>query len=180
MSNSELQKKQTKRLKEFEEWLSKHLEDNLQRSLSKNIPSYYSSTFENKLVICWANYLNDTYWSWRHTIAPLVSNDPYNPIDCHKIASITEAVVMSLLPFHGDDETSVFNINAEFAFFISLSILGEENDWETLPIDKKFRFSHWNWLSAFRPDSASNILANSKAWYGFEKFSNCALIRHKS
>lgn len=139
--------------------------------------------------------LNDYYWALAGIyVKPLLKsldNHDHN-IHYYKIISMSELAVMAVLPFELTDTTSSVSkrsVNAEFAFFVAISIMlawrvdGKpiidnaslkqiytykeiidiENGTQKL-YPEDFRLSHVEWLRGLNPSAPLPIISNSETW----------------
>ena len=183
-----LQKKKQKRLKEWNDWVKTF------KKLNKANPAPEYSEIPHA-----AELLNDYYWRLALSfLKPLIddsSDDEEHFLHYYKIISASELTVMAVLPFSFVDKKnntpeSLREINAEFAWFIAISIMV---NWkigskhvveysnlekvilykELIDIDKKkgevyypwnFRDEHIAWLKSINVAVSLPILSNSQTW----------------
>ncbi|HHT9121249.1 MAG TPA: hypothetical protein ACFYEF_00155 [Candidatus Wunengus sp. YC63] len=180
-----IDEKKDLRLKEWKNWVGFYCED--KRSKGLNI-----SAIEFAPEI-----LNEYYWAIaKKYIKPLLKstdNQEHN-IHYYKIISLSELTVMAITPFIFDDSedpVSTIAINAEFAFFVAISImLGwkvgddhlidaaslskaysyteiidvEETGGSSKTYPQDFRVDHIEWLRGLNPSAPMPVVSNSHTW----------------
>lgn len=154
-----------KRYKELEHWFLM-------------FAKYFQETFgtpiqyQNDIV----RVINHNYWELlEENVRPLVKSRDQNGnvvIDRHKIASLTELLIVHLQPIVYEDNDTRKLLNARQAFFIASNIIGnwDQDKVSDLFVSESFNSEHLAWLR-YLSDGARPfaIFSNSATWYLVEK-----------
>lgn len=186
MDGNSIDTKKQARLTEWQGWIDSFL------SLNQDNPAPEYSPIANAAAL-----LNDYYWRLTlNFLKPLLTNEegePAHNLHFYKIISASELTVMAVNPFKF--ESSVENeirkqLNAEFAWFVGISILlnwkiaGKEiidyaplekiflkrelidisSDGESHYYALNFRDEHIEWLKDINTASPLPLLSNSQTW----------------
>ncbi|MRR52163.1 MAG: hypothetical protein EG825_14860 [Rhodocyclaceae bacterium] len=169
------------RLEQLKTWFDRFL-DRLrqsQDSLAKRKIYIHDLSFAEDA----AERVNSVYWevlveTVKRRITP---SDGGNHIlaDRHKIASLTELMIVHEQPIEHRDEKMRAHLNALLAFFCATHIIG---NWDGRVImnlipSREFQQAHLSWLENIAPSSEKfPIFSNSATWYLVEEI---FLLREK-
>lgn len=154
-----------KRLAEISEWLGMFAEQ-------------YEIAFGTHIEIRpeSVSLLNSTYWenieaNVRPRMAPHEGSDE-RVIDRHKIASAMELCICAVLPLDAATAEERISLNAELAFYVGLSIIGNWNPDKitTLSVSDSFNREHLAWLREVNATRDFQIFSNAATWYLFEQY----------
>lgn len=170
------EKKLAKRLAEFEQWIEEF------SRLHK-----LTHEWDLQYIDDAANVLNDWYWYRVKTDIHTQMKKGNNGLLHHsKIISGTELAIVAIQPIQGvtgpnDKVSSVRKLNSELAWFISLTILKEWNDFDAKKLGEFFENDsikyaieeHTLWLEKLDPEFEYPIFSNAQTWRWLQ---TCAYI----
>ena len=167
------QKQIDERLEKFKTWLERFAYFNL---LAKNNPI----TFVNKDM---PQVLNEVYWSCvRDYIHPNITEKKGEKrANKYKVISGTELAIILIQPITHSDIQIRRRLNAELAWFISLTVYQKWEETDGTAIEEKkfleilqndeisaFKQDHLIWLERIDPEFEYPIFCNSQVWRLFD------------
>jgi hypothetical protein len=93
-------------------------------------------------------------------------------VDRHKIASLSELLIVRLQPIEHEDPDNLLTLNARLAYFVAINIIANWNpeNVEKLEVSKSFNREHLTWLKYVANGVApASVFSNSATWYLVER-----------